>query len=326
MGRWAEGQDGISTLFWGKVSDSDDDIDELEVTWFVDEDELCAAAPPDEGGESFCAAELGADAKIVLQVTDPGSATGSDQVQITVVPTEAPTAQIIGPDRGTVYYSDQKLTFEGQLSDAEDALDALIATWSSDLDGELSVPAEPDADGHVAGSGYLSEGEHFITLTATDSTEKSGSDNVTITVGPPNSAPTCAITAPDMGTAGPEGELVIFEGETSDVDVSADWLSVKWASDKDGNIGESTPSSDGGIAFPYSDLSVNTHVVSMTVKDEMGAIGAAHDGPSNCTSDSGVTRCSEHPVRDEPNGLRQSTHGPVPFSGTGPAAAVSERP
>ena len=134
----AEVQEEISTMFWGKVSDSDDDIDELEVTWFVDEDELCAAAAPDEGGESFCAAELGADAtKVVLQVTDPGSATGSDQVQITVVPTQAPTAQITAPDRTTVYYSDQKLTFEGQLSDAEDALNTLTAIWSSDLDLSL---------------------------------------------------------------------------------------------------------------------------------------------------------------------------------------------
>jgi hypothetical protein len=96
-------------MFRGKVSDSDDDSDELELTWSVDEDKRCASSPPDEGGEAFCAAELGADAtKIVLQFTDPGSATGSDQVQISVVPTEAPTAQITAPDRGTVYYSDQK--------------------------------------------------------------------------------------------------------------------------------------------------------------------------------------------------------------------------
>ena len=65
--------------------------------------------------------------------------------------------------------------------------------------------------------------------------------------------------------------MVIFQGTAEDLDVPADWLSVNWTSTNDGTIGNTTPNSSGGITFPYSDLSVGTHVVSMQVLDEVGA-------------------------------------------------------
>ena len=91
-----------------------------------------------------------------------------------------------------------------------------------------------------------------------------------ITVGPPNSAPLCEIMGPEDGAAGSEGEVVAFEGTASDVDVASDWLTVVWTSDKDGEIGTSTPTSDGEISFSYASLSVNTHTITMKVTDEIG--------------------------------------------------------
>ena len=118
----------------------------------------------------------------------------------------------------------------------------------------------------------LSEGQHAIQLHVEDSTEKPGQDSIVIEVGPPNSAPLCEIRTPEDGaTAGSEGDLVVFEGTASDVDVASDWLTVVWTSDKDGEIGISTPNSDGTIGFPYSNLSVDTHNITMTVTDEVGA-------------------------------------------------------
>ena len=46
---------------------------------------------------------------------------------------------------------------------------------------------------------------------------------------------------------------------------------MAWGSDKDGPIGNSTPTSDGEISFSYADLTVNTHTITMTVTDEVGA-------------------------------------------------------
>ena len=56
----------------------------------------------------------------------------------------------------------------------------------------------------------------------------------------------------------------------SDIDIPTSDLAVQWSSDKDGELGSSTPNSDGTVNFPI-DSSVNTLVVSMTVSDELGA-------------------------------------------------------
>ena len=70
---------------------------------------------------------------------------------------------------------------------------------------------------------------------------------------PPNTAPTCGITSPADGEAGPEGGEIRFEGTVADVDVAADWLGVTWTSDVDGTLRESTPDSDGTVGFAYTE-------------------------------------------------------------------------
>ena len=74
-----------------------------------------------------------------------------------------------------------------------------------------------------------------------------------------------------MGLLVQKGELVTFGGTVSDVDVPASYLSIEWSSDKDGVLGSSSPDSSGNVSFPFADLTVNTHVISMTVTDEIGA-------------------------------------------------------
>ena len=56
----------------------------------------------------------------------------------------------------------------------------------------------------------------------------------------------------------------------ADADVPADWLSVTWESDKDGLLGESNPNSAGDVVFATAALSVDTHVITLSVADEMG--------------------------------------------------------
>ena len=136
------------------------------------------------------------------------------------------------------------------VSDGEDAPADLLVSWESSLDGALKVEAEPNDDGEVTGFGYLTEGEHAVKLQVEDSTGKTGSDSVIVTVGPPNSAPTCSITAPETNAADEEGALVVFEATVGDVDVSPDWLSVSWESDKDGVLGESSRTARALWPFP----------------------------------------------------------------------------
>jgi protocatechuate 3,4-dioxygenase beta subunit len=254
--------EGVAVALRGRVSDADNEASSLLTTWFVGSETLCAAAPPDDDGVTSCEATLDPDASLVtLEVVDPEGAAGSASVSVAVTPTDAPEATILAPEATGTFYSDQKITFEGLVSDAEDEPTLLMAAWQSDLDGGLDVSAEPDSEGNTLGSGLLTEGEHFLTLTVEDTTGKTGTDSVTLTVGPPNQAPTCTITAPEDGGSGAEGDLVTLEALVDDADVAADWLGVEWESDQDGVLASSTPNSDGTVGFTTRDLTVSTHVL-----------------------------------------------------------------
>ena len=57
-----------------------------------------------------------------------------------------------------MYYADQKIAFEGTISDSEDASEILTAHWESDINGILSnVDTEPDSIGTVVGYEYLTK-------------------------------------------------------------------------------------------------------------------------------------------------------------------------
>ena len=260
----------IPILLSGRVSDPDDHPDELLASWSLNGDEACAPTAPDEEGVTTCEAIFTEDATVTLEVVDSRGASASDLVDLVLVPTGAPTADIVSPVPSGVYYSDLLVTLDGTVNDAEDRSENLGVVWSSSLDGELSADAVPSSDGTVTDAVYLSQGEHLLELRVTDTTGKTGTDSLTVHVGPPNSAPTCAITSPASGAIFEEGDIVLFEGTAADVDVNSDSLTVSWSSHLDGELGTSTPTSSGAVTFPTSDLSANTHVISMRVEDELG--------------------------------------------------------
>jgi len=116
----------------------------------------------------------------------------------------------------------------------------------------------------------LVAGTYILVAGVTDSAGKTASDVVTVVVGPPNTPPSCALELPELGASVPNGELVIFEGTASDVDVASDWLTVTFESNVDGYLGAVSPSSSGAFVFATSSLTPTTHTVSMVVTDEVG--------------------------------------------------------
>ena len=264
--------EGLVVTFVGMGSDSNHGIGELYATWYSGPEVICAESPLAEDGTTTCEHQMTtADTDITLIVKDPENSSGEANVSLVVTPADAPTAEIQSPVASGKFYADQLITFEGLVGDTEDEVDQLLVTWNSNLDGDLAIANEPTGSGELVGAEYLTEGEHFIVLTVEDTTGKEGTDNVTITVGPPNANPLCEITSPASNTAGSLGESVSFVATASDVDIPSDMLSVTWSSDKDGELGASTPSSDGEVLFSFADLSVNTHTITMTVTDEIGA-------------------------------------------------------
>ena len=96
-------------------------------------------------------------------------------------------AEIISPVMEGIFYSDQLITFEGIVSDAEDDAEDLVAFWESNIDGVLeNVDTTPDENGEILGYTLLSEGQHAIELEVADTTGKTSRESVIITVGAPN--------------------------------------------------------------------------------------------------------------------------------------------
>ncbi len=265
-------QEGVSFQLLGRVSDTDHDALTLEVSWLVDEEERCGPLTPDEAGTVSCELALEAgEYAVTLVVSDPQGASGSDQITLVVEATGTPVVNIEAPTEGASFYADEAVALEATVTDAEDLTTALAIAWESDLSGPLDVELSYGSGGAVSSEVYLVEGEHTLTLTATDSHGKVGEDHVSVSVGPANSAPTCAITAPEEGASGSEGEAVDFEGVVGDADQAAPELAVAWRSDLDGALGGEAAGSDGVVRLSTSALRTGTHEITLSATDERGA-------------------------------------------------------
>ena len=263
--------EAYTTTFRGSVSDPDHKTEELLVTWYVGGLQACTDLVPDADGSTTCTVLIGpSDSRVDLQVQDAGLATGSDTVTLFIKPTSPPSVDIVTPQAGDQFYSDQKVSFSAVVGDEEDAPTTLLATWSSDIDGTLNIAADPDTSGDISSVGYLTEGQHLITLTVQDTTAKISSDDVLIVVGGPNNLPSCELTGPEGGTSFVHGDVVTFSGTVSDVEIPANELSVIWWSDRDGDLSTSVPSSAGEVLFATSTLSIAPHTISLRVEDEVG--------------------------------------------------------
>ena len=140
------------------------------------------------------------------------------------------------------------------------------------MDGELVVASVADSNGDATGAGYLSEGQHSLQLHVTDTMGKSVTESLVLQVGGPNTPPSCAISSPASQTGVSVGETVYFIGTATDPDVSPLELTYAWRSDKDGELGTGTISSDGEILFSTDQLTSNTHTISLEVSDEVGEL------------------------------------------------------
>ena len=128
-GEGAEIFEGFVEGFRAQVSDADHGFAELEVAWYIEEQELCAWTAVTDSGESYCdlVFEPG-DSSVVAEVRDPQGAGGRAELAITVLPTEAPTAEILEPPQAdSIYYSDRLITFSALISDGEDDPQELVA-------------------------------------------------------------------------------------------------------------------------------------------------------------------------------------------------------
>lgn len=265
--------EGYTVTIRGSASDPDDQSDELGVRWFVDDEKVCPNADVDDEGVTTCALQVGGSPfEVTLEVFDPDGASDAKSIALLVTPTEAPEATIVSPIADGLYYSDERLTFEGIVSDAEEAPIELTVWWESDLDGELEIDINPDASGSFVAAAYLTEGSHLITLNVRDGSEKTAFDSVVVDVGGPNSAPSCTLDAPIDGSVHAISGALDLRATVSDPDQSADTLAISIDSSVDGNLATPTATTGGDVITQASGLSAATHVITLTVTDSRGEV------------------------------------------------------
>ena len=111
------------------------------------------------------------------------------QIEIPVkgngVPDFQPTVTIVYPLDGQSSYVGSDLVFSATITDDQDALDDLVITWSSSIEGGLcstGMSVSPDFDTVTCTDALTVPGEHTIRLIVTDSGNNTTVDSVDIVV------------------------------------------------------------------------------------------------------------------------------------------------
>lgn len=169
----------------GAVADSWDLPEDLVVTLDANGEALPLTVDADGGVTAdfpLSAAALGT-LTFTLLVFDTDGDGGQAATEVIVQgPLGPPTVTITTPGDGETFDLGATIAFQGLATDLTTAADDLRFAWSSDVDGELLGAVSADGTSALITS-TLSEGEHHVTLTATDEDGESASDTVMVQVG-----------------------------------------------------------------------------------------------------------------------------------------------
>jgi len=180
-----------------------------------------------------------------------------------------PVASIDSHGDGDVERAGQAFTLTGTVSDPEDAVGTLRASWWAD-DQALCAAAAPDAQGGTTCTATLTAGSHDIVLEARDPAQATGTAQVNLQVEAgtgTNTAPTCRISAPADGGSSTQGDTVAFRGAAGDAESAETALGVQWSSDLDGLLDDRSPNAAGAIGFSTAALSAGAHRITLVVSD-----------------------------------------------------------
>lgn len=261
--------EGVTVSMRARVVDEnfETSLSSISAIWGVSGGTVCEGAVFDINGVSECSTVFSrGTAQITLTAINPDGESAVGTSNVTINKNDAPTAAIITPEFGGEYYSNALTLFEGSVLDGEDLPEEMSVEWESSINGVLAFATNPSSDGKTTGTTVLSEGQHTITLTVTDSTGRTGTDTTTIEVDK-GSKPSLSLLSPVSGDRVNIGDTVYFEASVSDVEDDADELTFSWESDLDGQFSTQGSGSDGLANFTYDGLSHGVHTVTVYATD-----------------------------------------------------------
>lgn len=159
---------------------SDPDGDELTYSVFYSHDDGQTWNPLATGLDSeeltFDGENLPGGVSRLRVIANDGMRTGRDTTGSFYPPGHAPDVEIVSPADGATFWPAQLVVFNADVDDLEQGTlpgDSIV--WTSSLDGELGT-------GNQLSTVNLSTGLHTITAEATDSSNRTAQDQITIEV------------------------------------------------------------------------------------------------------------------------------------------------
>jgi hypothetical protein len=174
-----ENLEGRTTITW-QGSDADGDTLTYALLYSADDGTTWTtlAAGIEDSRYSLCTDELaGSDSgRLRVLASDGVNTAWGDTEGSFRVPYKGPKVRIVNPMTGQSYLDQQTLILTGEAFDREDGfLKDPSLIWTSSQDGTLGT-------GHSVAVTQLTEGEHVISLNATDSDAMTGTARVTIQI------------------------------------------------------------------------------------------------------------------------------------------------
>ena len=214
------------------VSDQDQPVEELVVTWTSSLDGVLGTTSPSVDNTAAFSLSTLTDGlhKLTLEVQDELGATCTDTLDWTIG--RPPSLTLITPADGSTVNEKEPTAFEATVVDDDHPESELVVTWSSDLDGELAV-LTPDSGGSVgfATSG-LTVGDHALTARVEDPDGLFRELRHVLTVNGLPSAPTIRIEPTSPKTNDSLKATIVTDG----VDPEGAPVTYRWAWYSDGTL------------------------------------------------------------------------------------------
>jgi len=171
--------------FTAEVSDGEDRPEGIGLVWQSDQQgvlEMNDTVTSDGRVEGSIRLEP-ATHVVRLWATDTSGRESSDEVLVRVFPEAAPpTVAIIEPADGTRFVPGALIVFEANVGDERDPANALDVQWESSADGSLGESSVDTLGNTTLATSALSEGNHLVTMTATDSDGMTATASIAIAV------------------------------------------------------------------------------------------------------------------------------------------------